>query len=91
MCADTIRKDDVSVQLTRHPSGRSRNWYVRIYVPVEVQDLVGQEEVAYAPREKPQPLTPAAIERICASRLADWAMTDDDRVTVGMDDGCAAR
>ncbi|TDG05120.1 hypothetical protein E1N52_27185 [Paraburkholderia guartelaensis] len=112
----------MSVQLIPHPSGRSRNWYVRIYVPVEVQDLVGQEEVrrstrtanrtealavgasieaklraewrqlaktkanAHAPRDKPLPLTPAAIERICASRLADWAMTDDDRVTIGIDD-----
>lgn len=45
MCAETVRKLDMTVRIIPHPGGRSKNWYVCIQVPRALQPLVGQKEV----------------------------------------------
>lgn len=73
MCADTSRDDDVSVKLIPHSNGRSRNWYVDIFVPASLQDIAGFDRTRRSTRTADRVKALAEGARIEAELRADWA------------------
>ncbi|MFM0078729.1 hypothetical protein P0D72_07545 [Paraburkholderia sediminicola] len=62
----------MSVSLIPHPSGRSRNWYVDIQVPVQFQKLVGKKRVRPSTGTPDRTLALAEGARIEAKLRAEW-------------------
>ncbi|WP_321964231.1 DUF6538 domain-containing protein [Paraburkholderia sp. J7] len=62
----------MSVRLIKHPSGRSRFWYVDITVPAELQAVVGKTRVRLSTGTADRTLAKAVGARIEAELRAQW-------------------
>ncbi|CAE6766926.1 hypothetical protein R70006_03758 [Paraburkholderia domus] len=80
MCATQRKKDaSVSVTLIPHPGGRSRNWYVDIFVPASLQDVAGTDRVRRSTRTADRVKALAEGARIEAELRAAWLQLSDAR------------
>ncbi|WP_148662174.1 DUF6538 domain-containing protein [Paraburkholderia phytofirmans] len=68
----------MSVRIIPHPSGRSKNWYVRITVPVAIQSLIGKKEVRRTTGTADRTRARAEAARIEAELRAQWQPLLDD-------------
>jgi len=72
MCATQRKKDAVSIKLIPSPSGRSRNWYVDVHVPVTQQKLVRAKRVRRSTGTADRALALVNAAGIEAGLRAEW-------------------